>query len=142
VAAEAKLMGIVKRLGQWEQDYQSDERNIKMWRTLAARNPEKLKQYDATLPERLKQLQQEREQAKYGRPDIMTTIKQMREFTDMVLPQHKAVAPAPEPKIIKKPEVGKQSEVKQSSSKNKSVKKERCPNGTKRNTKTGKCKPK
>jgi len=137
VAAEAKLMAISKRLSQWEQDYQSDEHNIKMWRTLAARNAEKLKQYDATLPDRLKQLQQAREQAKYGRPDIMTTIKHMREFCDMVLPQHKHIAPVPVMVIPKAVEAKKMSP-----KKNKSMKKERCPNGTKKNPKTGNCEPK
>jgi hypothetical protein len=52
----------------------------------------------------------------------------------MVLPQSKAVVPAPQ--IVKQPELKKLSP------KNKSVKKERCPNGTKRNAKTGKCEPK
>jgi len=132
-AAEVKLMAIARRLGQWEQDYNQDERNVKMWRTLA-RNPEQLKKHDDNLPQTLKNLQMDREKAKYKLPDIMTTIKQMEELCDMVLHQHKAAAHVPQ--IVKQPEVKKLSP------KNKSVKKERCPNGTKKNTKTGKCEPK
>ena len=96
VTAETKLMAIAKWIGQWEEDHRSDEHNIKMWRTLSEKKPEKLKQYEASLPDRLKQQQMTREQAKYGQPDIMTTIKQMRELCDMVLPQHTAASPAPQ----------------------------------------------
>jgi len=131
--AEEKLSVIAKRICQWKEDYFHDNLRIKTGRTNAERaGPAELKKFDDKLPAKLKEMQSKREQGILGAPDIMTTIKHMRELTDMVLPQHQVAAIAPPATVA----------AKQSSPKNKSVKKERCPNGTKRNAKTGKCEAK
>jgi hypothetical protein len=135
VSAEEKLDKIAKRLAQWGEDYFLDNQDIQRRRKDAEQKGDvELKKFEERLPARLKERQEMREKAKYGLPDIMTSIKQMKELTDMVLPQHKVVVPAPV--IVKTPDV------KKASPKNKSAKKERCPNGTKRNAKTGKCEAK
>lgn len=125
--AEEKLSAIAKRICQWKEDYFHDNLKIKTGRTNAEREgPAELKKFEDRLPAKLSEMKSKRETGRPG-PDIMTTIKHMRELTDMVLTQHKAPSPAA---------------VKKSSPKNKTAKKERCPNGTKRNASTGKCEAK
>jgi hypothetical protein len=131
--AEQKLAAIAMRICQWRDDYFHDNLRLKTQRETAERaGPAELKKFQDRLPVKLSEMQSKREAVRPGvGPDIMTTIKHMRELTDMVLPQHKVAAIAP-------PAVA----AKQSSPKNKTAKKERCPNGTKRNASTGKCEEK
>jgi hypothetical protein len=132
-AAEEKLDTIAKRICQWHEDYFHDNLRLKSQRETDLREgAAALKKFQDRLPAKLSEMKSKREAVRPGAgPDIMTTIKHMRELTDMVLTQHKVAAIAP-------PAVA----AKQSNPKNKTAKKERCPNGTKRNATTGKCEAK